>query len=304
MCKHRNGARSGCSGRRWVARCGLRCSSVLDECDFFAAEAAAPHLRVRTVFRADCNSQLLTFPPVGMVHCIFVVEIRDQPDQRLRLIGADGVELIGADALEGRIMFQRGKNTRVELIGIFCPTQFKSCAAWAEARFRALGRACVRTGGIEGRGCYQASTLQIRISRGLCNSGTNVLREMGEPLPLGICKSAHVRSSTRRNRQPLLFRFHHRPRRSSPSRRDYEGETFQATVGLDKQADAARFCRDASRLDERQRRAFGAAEAKVLGRGGTSQVVAATGIARNSVMAGHMMSGTTRGGRIEIDKLL
>ena len=40
------------------------------------------------------------------------------------------------------------------------------------------------------------------------------------------------------------------------------------------------------RLDERQRRAFAAAEAKVLGRGGVSQVVAATGMARNTVMAG------------------
>ena len=40
------------------------------------------------------------------------------------------------------------------------------------------------------------------------------------------------------------------------------------------------------RLDERQRRAFAAAEAKVIGRGGVSQVVAATGMARNTVMAG------------------
>jgi hypothetical protein len=40
------------------------------------------------------------------------------------------------------------------------------------------------------------------------------------------------------------------------------------------------------RLDERQRRAFAAAEAQVLGRGGVSQVVAATGMARNTVMAG------------------
>jgi hypothetical protein len=39
-------------------------------------------------------------------------------------------------------------------------------------------------------------------------------------------------------------------------------------------------------LDERQRRAFAAAEAKVLGRGGVAQVVAATGISRNTVMAG------------------
>jgi hypothetical protein len=40
------------------------------------------------------------------------------------------------------------------------------------------------------------------------------------------------------------------------------------------------------RLDERQRRAFAAAEARVIGRGGVSQVVAATGMARNTVMAG------------------
>ena len=40
------------------------------------------------------------------------------------------------------------------------------------------------------------------------------------------------------------------------------------------------------RLDERQRRAFAAAEARVLGRGGVAQVVAATGVARNTVMAG------------------
>ena len=40
------------------------------------------------------------------------------------------------------------------------------------------------------------------------------------------------------------------------------------------------------RLDERQRRAFAAAEAKVIGRGGVSQVVAATGMSRNTVMAG------------------
>jgi hypothetical protein len=39
-------------------------------------------------------------------------------------------------------------------------------------------------------------------------------------------------------------------------------------------------------LDERQRRAFAAAEARVLGRGGVAQVVAATGISRNTVMAG------------------
>ena len=40
------------------------------------------------------------------------------------------------------------------------------------------------------------------------------------------------------------------------------------------------------RLDERQRRAFAAAEAKVLGRGGVAQVAAATGMARNTIMAG------------------
>ena len=40
------------------------------------------------------------------------------------------------------------------------------------------------------------------------------------------------------------------------------------------------------RLDERQRRAFAAAEAKVLGRGGVAQVVAATGVSRNTVLAG------------------
>jgi len=40
------------------------------------------------------------------------------------------------------------------------------------------------------------------------------------------------------------------------------------------------------RLDERQRRAFAAAEAKVLGRGGVAQVVAATGISRNTILAG------------------
>jgi len=49
-----------------------------------------------------------------------------------------------------------------------------------------------------------------------------------------------------------------------------------------------------ARLDERQRRAFAAAEAKVLGRGGVSQVVAATGMARNTVMAGMQeLEGTT-----------
>ena len=40
------------------------------------------------------------------------------------------------------------------------------------------------------------------------------------------------------------------------------------------------------RLDERQRRAFAAAEAKVLGRGGVAQVVAATGISRDTIVAG------------------
>ena len=39
-------------------------------------------------------------------------------------------------------------------------------------------------------------------------------------------------------------------------------------------------------LDERQRRAFAAAEAKVLGRGGVAQVVAATGVSRNTIVAG------------------
>ena len=40
------------------------------------------------------------------------------------------------------------------------------------------------------------------------------------------------------------------------------------------------------RLDERQRRAFAATEARVLGRGGVSEVAAATGMARNTIMAG------------------
>lgn len=39
-------------------------------------------------------------------------------------------------------------------------------------------------------------------------------------------------------------------------------------------------------LDERQRRALAAAEAKVIGRGGVAHVVAATGLARNTVVAG------------------
>ena len=40
------------------------------------------------------------------------------------------------------------------------------------------------------------------------------------------------------------------------------------------------------RLDERQRRALAAAEAKVIGRGGVSQVAAATGLARGTIAAG------------------
>ena len=39
-------------------------------------------------------------------------------------------------------------------------------------------------------------------------------------------------------------------------------------------------------LDERQRRTFAAAEARVLGRGGVAQVVAATGMSRNTIVAG------------------
>jgi Rhodopirellula transposase DDE domain len=39
-------------------------------------------------------------------------------------------------------------------------------------------------------------------------------------------------------------------------------------------------------LDERQRRTLAAAEAKVIGRGGVSQVAAATGLARGTIMAG------------------
>jgi hypothetical protein len=39
-------------------------------------------------------------------------------------------------------------------------------------------------------------------------------------------------------------------------------------------------------LDERQRRTFAAAEARVLGRGGIAQVVAATGMSRNTIVAG------------------
>jgi hypothetical protein len=40
------------------------------------------------------------------------------------------------------------------------------------------------------------------------------------------------------------------------------------------------------RLDERQRRVFAAAEAKVIGRGGISRVAAATGLARGTIAAG------------------
>jgi Rhodopirellula transposase DDE domain len=40
------------------------------------------------------------------------------------------------------------------------------------------------------------------------------------------------------------------------------------------------------RLDERQRRTYAAAEAKVIGRGGVAQVAAATGLARGTIMAG------------------
>ena len=40
------------------------------------------------------------------------------------------------------------------------------------------------------------------------------------------------------------------------------------------------------RLDERQRRTFAAVEAKVIGRGDVSQVAAATGLARGTIMAG------------------
>ena len=39
-------------------------------------------------------------------------------------------------------------------------------------------------------------------------------------------------------------------------------------------------------LDERQRRILVAVEAKVLGRGGVSAVAAATGVSRNTIMAG------------------
>lgn len=38
-------------------------------------------------------------------------------------------------------------------------------------------------------------------------------------------------------------------------------------------------------LNERQRRTFAAAEATVLGRGGISQVVAATGVSRNTIVS-------------------
>ena len=40
------------------------------------------------------------------------------------------------------------------------------------------------------------------------------------------------------------------------------------------------------RLDERQRRTYAAVEARVIGRGGVSQVAAATGLARGTIMAG------------------
>lgn len=40
------------------------------------------------------------------------------------------------------------------------------------------------------------------------------------------------------------------------------------------------------RLDERQRRTYAAVEAKVIGRGGITQVAAATGLARGTIMAG------------------
>jgi len=40
------------------------------------------------------------------------------------------------------------------------------------------------------------------------------------------------------------------------------------------------------RLDERQRRTLAGAEAKVIGRGGVSQVAAATGLARGTIVAG------------------
>jgi hypothetical protein len=40
------------------------------------------------------------------------------------------------------------------------------------------------------------------------------------------------------------------------------------------------------RLDERQRRTYAAVEAKVIGRGRVSQVAAATGLARGTIMAG------------------
>jgi hypothetical protein len=46
-------------------------------------------------------------------------------------------------------------------------------------------------------------------------------------------------------------------------------------------------------LTERQRRALAAAEARVLGRGGVAQVIAATGVARNTVAAGMLeLDGT------------
>lgn len=46
-------------------------------------------------------------------------------------------------------------------------------------------------------------------------------------------------------------------------------------------------------LDERQRRVLAAAEAKVIGRGGISQVASATGLARGTIMAGLREVGAT-----------
>jgi hypothetical protein len=46
-------------------------------------------------------------------------------------------------------------------------------------------------------------------------------------------------------------------------------------------------------LDERQRRVLAAAEAKVIGRGGISQVAVATGLARGTIMAGLQEFGAT-----------
>jgi hypothetical protein len=47
-------------------------------------------------------------------------------------------------------------------------------------------------------------------------------------------------------------------------------------------------------LDERQRRMLAAAEAKVIGRGGISQVTAATGLARGTIVAGLQEIENTR----------